>query len=365
MSGEHFSAGKMPHAPERFLSDELMSGVERNVVYGCTDVLLRNQYTGEVFLGDRQTEPQIGPWFIGGRNMYGEGIHANATRHVEHDFGLHLDPSRFKHFATYSTPFPVASPGREDHGRHTLNAVMFINLTSDEVGQINKNVESGKIAAENQSGRWHSPKEISRKDSDFPYAVKQAMRDLHGYDVMTNALHEEAQRENEIRTEIERERQDTELRKSVVVGFLTRHAGLTDEEANQLYSTSGELVFNGAEWVCRATCGLQQDDFDITKYKYSPEQTNITDFFTVCKDLLEDETIGDHYIKKILAEKHILPPRIIGADNGPTLRATLRAAVLLLDLDKEHKGEIIFRLKEMPREVWSEFLNVFNKIKVS
>lgn len=323
MSGQHFTGGEMPHTPTKFLPNELMTQVEANVVYACTDVVLQDPATRMVFLGSRQIEPQKGPWLVGGRNAYGHSIEENATKQVGNDLGIDVDPSRFRHVATYSTDFPVASPGREDHGRHTQNAVMLANLKPDEVQAINEKVATGDIRDEYKGGKWHTRAEIADKNSDFPYAIKQLVRDLNDYDLLNDARHDAALQEDKAREAVQfedayaiRKQQESDQR----VTELVRNFNLTPEQAAQIESASGPNATYSFLWA-------------------RTESDNTDNLENVLKDILENPTLGDIAIRAKLKASGVHSPEVI-SDNGPALRAILGGGALAATFNDASNGEL-------------------------
>jgi|GEM_PF-1367062 len=322
MSGEHFSGGPMPHQHQNQLDLELYQGVEANVQYGCTDVALRDPATGKIFLGTRQIEPQLGPWFIGGRNVYDEGITDNAAHQIKQDLKLDIDPARFRHISTYSTTFPVAAPGREDHGRHTLNATMNVDLLPEEVALLNKNVHEENLKDEYQTGKWYDPSEIAKKDSDFPFVVKQFVRDLHAHDLMMNALHEEALQENTQRTlhgspEQQTKEQAARIKELQAIGF-------SDDEAKDIETLANKNALYAVHWT-----------------KAAADQFKGGDVEALLGELLDPEAkLGDFQIRRSLQSWGIAPPEVY-ADNGPALKSIIAAAAKTAAYDKLHDGAIL------------------------
>lgn len=320
MTSEHFSGGEMPHTPQKRLPDELYEGVEKNIVYACTDVALRDPETGKIFLGSRQTEPQIGPWFIGGRNVYGESINTNASLQVENDLGIKLSPSRFQHIATYSTDFPVASPGNEDHGRHTMNATMIVDLTPDEIKELDRRTKDSELRDEYSGGDWYDLDEIADPESDFPFALKQFARDLFAHDIGLNALHELALIENEVRdeqaAEEEEENEEKERIASLVLLFDISH-----DEASIIERVSGANAAYAIAWAKSANEEYSNGSLDLA-----------SELGTIA----EDTKLGDVALVRKLKSLGITKP-VVQADNGPALRAILKGAreALLLDIKKE------------------------------
>jgi ADP-ribose pyrophosphatase YjhB (NUDIX family) len=327
MTTEHFSGGEMPHTPQKRLSDELYEGVEKNIVYACTDVALRDPETGKIFLGSRQTEPQIGPWFIGGRNVYGESIGANASMQVENDLGLKLSPSRFRHIATYSTEFPIASPGKEEHGRHTMNATMVADLTPDEVKELDRRSKANELRDEYSGGEWYDLDEIADPETDFPFALKQFARDLFAHEIGRNALHELALIENEVRDEqaAEEKEEDEENERiaSLVLLFDISH-----DEASILERVSGANSAYAIAWAKTANDEYSGDSLDlVTELGY----------------IAEDMKLGDVALVRKLKSLGITKP-IVQADNGPALRAILKGAKEALLLDIKNEGAIFRKI---------------------
>jgi len=181
-----------------------MKTVERNIVYACVDVAFRDSATGALFFPNRIAEPQSGAWFMGGRQAYNEGFQENASVKAEQDLGIEIPSLRFEHIATYSTPFSVASTSRRGHGRHTTNVVMLAELDEDEVASLNEQVASGKIdGKEYNGGQWYSPdqfEEMADPDSEFPFAIKQFIRDLSDHDLLKEARAVKALQTNEQRS---------------------------------------------------------------------------------------------------------------------------------------------------------------------
>lgn len=321
MSGEHFSGGPMPHEPIRRLDNELYANVERNIVYGCTDVAIRNPQTGEIFLGDRQTEPQVGPWFVGGRDEYSKGISENAALQVKNDLGLELDENRFKHVATYSTDFPIASPTNVDHGRHTQNAVMLVDLTPEEVKELNHKVASGEIRDEYSHGEWHNPSEIVDSDSDYAYVLKQFVVDLYEYDLLREAIWEDAHDEYEVREQMaEEERREQEAQERIQA--LKLLYGLTKTQATELERVADTNAAYCIAWVRSVT------------FEHGLDET-----LTKLQDILADKQLGDVQITRALQEYGARTPHV-RSDNGPVLRAILEGSVLAIEYNQESDGKV-------------------------
>lgn len=323
MSGEHFTGGKLPHEPIHRLPESLYEDVEKNIAYACTDVLLRDPSSGRFFLGDRQTEPQLGPWLVGGRSQYGLGIGENAAKQVDQDLGLEVESGRFKNVATYSTDFPIASPGREDHGRHTVNAVMMVDLTPEEVATLNAKIVAGELRDEYSGGSWYEPSNISDPKTDFPYAMKQLVRDVHRYDIAEEAILEEAYDENEVREKIAEEERE-ERQEEERIANLQLLYGLNRENATAIEQLSGENSGYIVLWTASEAEGCKDRlSFEVTLNK-----------------LLNDKTIGDVQLRRLLRQDHISAPAY-ESDNGPALRSLLSAASLLLEVDRETNGSVL------------------------
>lgn len=331
MAGEYFDGGQMPHEPVHRLPEELYVDVEKNIVYSCTDVALRNQETGELFLGSRQTEPQLGPWFVGGRDKYTTGTAANAALQVKNDLGLELPETRFKFISEYSTSFPVASPGREEHGRHTKNAVMCIDLHPDEVALLNDKVASGQIRDEYSSGHWYQPSEIANKDSDFPFALKQFVRDLYGHDLLMSALYDEALKENAERKKqsVHAQLAEIEARSRVHRIKEVSRLGYDESTAAELETIGGANTMYGIYWAASAR-----------------KQLEGADVATIFEDLANDDKIGDFQIRRGLEAWGITPPEVM-SDNGPMLRKVLRIASAAIRADEHLDKSVLSDLKQL------------------
>ena len=329
MSGEHFTGGEMPHKPIDRIDIELYKGVEANVVYGCTDVLLRDKATGKVFLGDRQTEPQLGPWLVGGRNKYASGISENAALQVKNDLGLELSETRFDHIATYSTDFPIAAPGREEHGRHTMNAVMLADLTPDEVATLNSKVVSHEIRDEYSSGAWYDVQDIADPESDFPDTLKQMVRDLYQHDTMRDAVLEDAYNEHEFR--LDQERLDQEEREEKErIASLSLLLGVNVEQANRLEQQGGKNTMYSVMWAYRAAA--RTDEHGHVQIEADGLKADI-------QHILSQKNFGDVHIKRALIEQGVEVPAV-RSENGPALRMVLETAATAVDIDKEVNGEL-------------------------
>lgn len=329
MSGEHFTGGEMPHQPIHRIDLELYEGVEANIVYGCTDVLLRDSSTGRVFLGDRQTEPQLGPWLVGGRNKYATGITENAALQVKNDLGLELAETRFEHIATYSTDFPIAAPGREDHGRHTMNAVMMADLTPEEVAALNSKVVSHEIRDEYSSGSWYDVHDITSPESDFPDALKQMVRDLYQHDTMKDAVLEDAYSEHEFREDQERLEQEEREEKERIAS-LSLILGLNIEQANTLEQHGGKNAMYSVMWAYKSAA--RRDENGATHLETEGLKDSIL-------HILGQKNYGDVHVKRALQENGMQVPTV-RSDNGPALRMVLETAVAAVNIDKELNGEL-------------------------
>lgn len=329
MSGEHFSGGPMPHEPLKHLPTELYDDVERNIVYACTDVALRDLVTGDLFLGSRQTEPQIGPWFVGGRDVYATGIRKNAALQVKHDLSMDFDETRFSLASTYSTDFPIAGPGREDHGRHTQNAVMLVDLKPEEVSRLNQQVETGKIRDEYSHGAWYKPSEIGKPESDFPYVIKQFVRDLFTHDMARLIILQVAHDENDARDVAKAEgvKQPVDQQQLERVEQLTDDFGFSHEEAEALEASGGAKATSAITW---ARSGAQRGEDALR---------------STLDAILADKALGDAQISRQLQEQGLARPDFT-SDNGPALRAILRTAALALQINQEHDGAIFKRLDD-------------------
>ncbi len=323
MSGEHFSAGELPHEPVERLPLDTYVDVEKNIVYGTADVAFRNRATGEIFLGARSVEPQQGPWFVGGRLKYGKGIRDSAAEHVAHDLGLDLQPNRFENIAVYSTPFPVAGPDRENHGRHTVNATMCVELSPEEVEKLNEHFADGSVRDEYSGGAWYQPEEIAGSDTDFPFAVKQFVRDLHDFDLKQRAVVEEAYAENERRTSEKAERRnDLEMIRDIV------KLGLSGDDAERLVRLGGRNTRYAVHWT-----------------KYAINQIGRTKAAELIEAIQTDQQIGDFTRKRRLRERGITPPNV--ADNAPTLGMILSCASELIKIDTEQRGQFLEKIKPL------------------
>lgn len=350
MSGEYFSGGTMPHEAVRFVPDELMEDVEKNIVYACTDVTLRDKATGKIFLGMRQTEPQLGPWFIGGRDRYATGIQENAAIQTKGDLHMELPKTRFEHISTYSTDFPVAAPGKEGHGRHTKNAVMCVDLNPSEVEELNHNIETGNIRNEYSTGAWYDTSEIVKPDSDFPDAVKQFVRDLNDHDLLEETRQEMANRMNQefdsgtgiVRQLAEKEKQSHEKR----IVELQKEYGVTQEEAEVIDLEAGKNSSYAIAWARDAS------------REYAGK-----DLRALLEKMLPNEQMGDFQVKKMLRAEGITPPHVL-SDNSPVLRSILRAAAKAVEINEKHDGRLFageeslshsgpvsYHLEELPEQL--------------
>lgn len=325
MSGEHFSGGRMPHHPEKFLPDDVYNQVERNVVYGCVDVTYRNPQTGELLFGSRQVEPQVGAWFVGGRMEYGKGIKMSAAKQTENDLGLGIPPERFQHIATYDTDFPVAGPGREDHGRNTLNATMCVDLTPEEVAEVSANLAEGKVSKEYGSGAWYRPSEIVKTDTDFPWTLKQFVRDLHAHDLMGEALREEADREDRKRTVAKAENAEA---RQLIRGLV--EMGLSGDDADRLVKRGGRNAQYAIGWARQGIDRLGSKKLDRQLSAW-----------------LESDS-GDWQLKQELRRSGLVVPDV--ADNGPALRAILSGALETLKVDRERSGALLKSVEPIPAD---------------
>lgn len=323
MSGEHFTGGEMPHKPKDRLSESLYEDVEKNIAYGCTDVLVRDPVSGKFFLGDRQTEPQIGPWLVGGRNQYGVGISENAAKQVEQDLGMEIDEVRFKNVAMYSTDFPIAAPGREEHGRHTVNAVMMVDFTPDEVALLNSKIESSSIRDEYGGGAWYTPSEIAEPNSDFPYALKQLVWDVYRYNVAEEAIAEEAYEENDFRDRIAEEKRQEQEEKERTANLQLLY-GLDLKVATAIEQMSGENSGFIVLWTAAEAANFESN----------------LEFETFLNKLLNNKEMGDVHLKRSLREAGISIPEH-ESDNGPALRSLLSAASLILHTDRSSDGALL------------------------
>lgn len=327
MSGEHFSGGEMPHTPIQRIDNELYADVERNIVYGCTDVALRDPSTGKIFLGSRQTEPQIGPWLVGGRSMYAKGIDENAAMQVANDTGLTLSETRFHHIGTYSTDFPVASPGHEDHGRHTLNAVMMADLTPEEIEELNRRVANDELRDEYSHGRWYELSEIADDDSDFAYLLKQMVRDIHDHDTLRAALHSDAIDENEVRDLLaQEEREAIEQRERIA--SLSLMFGLNTDEATAIEEFASDNAGYAVMWA------------HMAEQKYSGRGDELAN---TLRNILGNDAFGDVEISRQIRSMGLSRPDIM-SDNGPALRGVLNGAVLALDYNSKHDGKVFHKI---------------------
>jgi len=328
MSGDHFPAGPRIHAESDYLPDDLMGAVEKNIAYACTDVALRNPDTGEIFLGTRQTEPQLGPWLVGGRNKYGLGIDENAALQVEKDLGLkEISPSRFKFIATYSTTFPAASPNRQDHGRHTVNSTMLLDLKTEEIDELNAKLGNGEIRDEYSSGHWYKPDDISSPGSDFPDALRQFVRDLKKYDRSYQADWDEAIQENTHRR-IHGSPEDAEKEVLIKADRLSKSYGLTDDEAYKITTASGANAEYAILWA--RTVNEQAENLKEV----------------ISSILAADEYMGDYKVRKTFTGLGISPPEVM-SDNGPAMRAILKGALLALEANENHEGKIFENLSKI------------------
>jgi hypothetical protein len=328
MAGDHFSSGQLPHIPEGTLPDSIYKDVERNIVYACTDVALRNPSTGEIFLGTRQTEPQLGRWLIGGRNQYDASVIDNASLQVKNDLGIDITPGRFKFISSYSTTFPIAAPGREDHGRHTLNSVMLAELTDEEVQLLNEKIKNHQISDEYSGGGWFNPDKIAQKDSDFPDLLKSFIRDLRKYDRSyeqdwTEAIEENQKREKHETTEDINER----LKRSSEI-LQNQFAVLTPSESLDIVQKSGDNSQYAIRWARTVS-----------------SDTPVKELAELLDSILNKSPyIGDYVVRKLLASNGIIAPEVY-SDNGPTMRSILHGARLALEINTRHNGELF---EDMP-----------------
>jgi hypothetical protein len=330
-SANHYPTGNQPQEIVRFLPDELMADVEANVVYACTDVVLRDSSTGHIFLGERQIEPQKGPWFIGGRNYYGKGFQENAELQVRGDLHMVIDSARFSLVTTDSTPFPAASPGREDHGRHTVNTVMSADLSPDEVAELNQHVASGDVRKEYSSGQWYDPKEITNPNSDFAYPVKDFVRHQYAADLLMRALREEAEEEDKVRmaTKTESEMVNQSWIQASI-NSLSR-MGFDEDTARSLVKTQGQFATAGAYWIGNACHEMSKSLEQIHRnaFGYSPTNLSPSELLNLIVDMFDDDSMGDYHILKKLESHGVARPNVI-SDNGPALQGTLKAAEAML-----------------------------------
>lgn len=331
MSGEQFSGGTLQHSPNRYLPDDLMGNVEKDVQYACTDVALRDPDTGKLFLGNRQTEPQIGPWFIGGRNPYELGASQSGAFHVKRDLGLEITPSRFKTVAVYTTTFPAASPNRQEHGRSTQNAVTVVDLQPQELEKLNKNLSNGDVRDEYSGGQWVDPAEISKSDSDYPDLLKQFVRDLNRYDASYAADWDAAIAEDKHRT-IFGSPEDREKEILIQANRLEKQFGFTSDEAYEIAKQAGPNADYSILWAK----AVEEDSTE--------KKVEITEFIS---DILDaDKYVGDYNVKKLFKENGLTAPEVF-SDNGPAMRAVLRGARLAIEANDRHDGKIFKDLKRI------------------
>lgn len=331
----------MPHTPVERLDEDLYIGVEQNIVYACTDVALRDAETGKIFLGMRQTEPQLGPWFVGGRNKYATGISENAALQIKNDLGMDVPAGRFRHVATYSTDFPIAAPGREDHGRHTMNATMGIDLQPDEVTALNRKVAEGDIRNEYSSGAWYDPAEIAKPDSDFPYVIKQYVRDLYAHDLMMKALEADAYAEDDQRT-AEREAADA---LAVARGGVEQ---VTKDKQNRIQDIE-RFGFAANEAADLESTGAGNALYGITWAHAASQEFDTDQLASFLEEMTPDQKVGDAQIKRMLRAKGITPPEVL-SDNGPVLRQILNTAAKAIKYNQLHNGEI-FAAMDAPKSL--------------
>jgi hypothetical protein len=341
MSGEHFPSGKMHELSkqERRVGDETYAEVQKKIPVACVDVMVRDAESGKVFVPWRETEPQIGYWFFGGRGDYGSSPQVSAAMHIKRELKLDdVDPDdeavthRFKNLGVYSTPFPVAddrqaeAPDDQRYGRDTKNALMVFDMSPEEVEQLNANVTSGNVGPEQKSGRWMTLSEIAN-NRRLPDALRQSVRDLNNQSyiikgALEDALGEEENRRNNPEKYLEAKREaEAKVRLELV------SLGLNNTEADELMKTSQELSPDAVSWAKQATTA-------------APEGVDPA----AIQALLDDPDNGDFHLRQGLQRLNLPTPEGI-SDNGPGLRLVLNGAIKTLELDAEQNGELLSRVQ--------------------
>lgn len=118
------------------LTDEEYARMLDALVPACVDVVLMRP-DGCIALAVRLNEPLKGGMsYPGGRMRRGESFGDTAVRHVKVNFGIELDPDRFRIVRTGSWVFSKRAQPPQDNGCHMQGTVVFGCLTAEEAGKI-------------------------------------------------------------------------------------------------------------------------------------------------------------------------------------------------------------------------------------
>ncbi len=341
MSGEHFPGGIPKHTPQGHLSDEAFAEVQKNVVYSCIDIAFRNKQSGQIFLANRTTEPQQGPWFVGGRRNYGESPLNDLFDYLENDLGISntVVASTPRFIGSYSTSFAIADSDKENYGRHTDNMTFIVNLDPSGVDEFNKVVSETGFSTEYNGGSWIDPEIVVDPHSDFPSAIKQFVRDMYANDRGLKLDEFEAYEENKLREKKQADKQ----KEDYYIKTLSRW-NFSGDDADRLIRIASVYSLDAVIYARYLT--------DMMKGIELEEKENKAKIFL--SDILEKHTDrGDYSTVKFIRESGIVPPIGIYSQNGPRLKMTLAGAKEVIKIDLEQSQSIFSNLPVIDPETYA------------
>ena len=119
------------------LPDELYAQAAGAFVFMCVDILIVHRERRAVYLAKRRHKPMADQWwFIGGRRRAGETILEGAQRCFKRETGLQLAPARFVYRNQFECLFADREQDPQETGAHTRSDVLSVELSSDELAQI-------------------------------------------------------------------------------------------------------------------------------------------------------------------------------------------------------------------------------------
>lgn len=166
--GEYIQSTYVGH--EAYMPDHEYSKMIDSIVFACVDIA---PFIGDkVLLINRLYEPQIGLWLVGGRIKTGEQLKQTTRRLIEEEVGLVISEQRFEYLCTYVAAWEKRRQEPIDNGVHTVSLVFKVELTENEVEniQLNKDHDQYELI---------DIKEILNKPDAYHPALVQCIKALN------------------------------------------------------------------------------------------------------------------------------------------------------------------------------------------
>jgi ADP-ribose pyrophosphatase YjhB (NUDIX family) len=140
-----------------------------HLVLVCVDCI--PLHAGRIMLSRRVRPPQPDWWINGGRMRKGETYGEAASRLMQREIGLSLEPRRFQSLGFYSLIWDERAQPPCDNGCHVLSVTHNVELASHEVASISLNDEY-------DAAQWIQPAEVEADAMRYHPALVQIVRDL-------------------------------------------------------------------------------------------------------------------------------------------------------------------------------------------